>query len=507
MAPPNVITIVSDTLRPDHLGFNQRAGVKRTPPPLAAMGEGREPGAWIDTPNLDRFAARAVCFDQAYCGSFPTIPMRTDLLTGRYTFVSRGWTPLPAEEITLAHLLAEAGYVTQLIADTGHLFRANFHQAYSAWDWLRGQEGDRLVPQRTPVRYPCDPHKLRADRGTPLCEQQLRNQGALRYEREWSVARACESACDWLEAHHRTEAPFYLHLDLFDPHEAWLAPPWYTRRYDPAYEGQAVIAPDYAVCDFLSDRELQHARALYAAEVTLVDRWLGRVFDKIDDLGLFADTAVFLLSDHGFCIGEHGLTGKHGIKPYHTWPFYPVVSNILCLARVPDTPSRLEGSRHAGLVQPVDVVPTVLAATGIRPPAEAGGHGQSFAPALNEGALTSGKRRVAVTSGALPVHPDEPVHSTITDGRWALTVAGPRRAPVLWDQTAPAPLSTAGPVEAQNLLSHHPEVAARLHAAYVEVLQEAGTAAEKLALRATLHSGAPIPATAIVPPERSSGRP
>lgn len=498
MAPLNIVTIVSDTLRYDHVGRNQRAGAWTPPPTAYGTAQASTGQSWIRTPTLDRFAERAVVFEQAWCGSFPTIPARTDLFTGRYTFVTRGWTPLPAGEVTLPELLRRHGYVTQLIADTAHLFRADFQRMFDAWDWQRGQEGDRVRLQREPVQFPCDPRKLRADRGTPLCAQQLRNQVAYRHERDWSVVRTIESACDWLEEH-RHEGPFYLHVDLFDPHEAWLAPTWYTEMYDPDYQGEEVIAPDYAPCDYMTVRELQHARALYAAEVTLVDRWVGRLLDKLDDLGLFRNTAVFFFSDHGFYIGEHGLAGKHGIKPYHTWPFYPEVARIVCMAAVPDMAA---GRRCTALVQLVDVVPTVLELAEVTAPAGVPLHGQSLVRFLERPEpAAEPARSIAVTSGALPLHPDEPVHSGITDGRWLLIEAGPVRRAVLFD------LAT-DPLQENDVLDTHRDEAARLHREYLALLEQAGTVPEKLDLRRELvTAGAQKPATAIVPPERSSGRP
>ena len=62
----NIIVIVSDTLRRDHLGCY---GNK-----------------WIRTPHLGRFARQGLVFDRAYRGSSPTIPMRADLFSGRYVF-------------------------------------------------------------------------------------------------------------------------------------------------------------------------------------------------------------------------------------------------------------------------------------------------------------------------------------------------------------------------------------------------------------------------------------
>jgi len=56
-------------------------------------------------------------------------------------------------------------------------------------------------------------------------------------------------------------------------------------------------------------------RALYAGEVTMVDRWLGRFLDKARSLGLLDKSLVIVTSDHGHQLGEHGLLGKVALRP------------------------------------------------------------------------------------------------------------------------------------------------------------------------------------------------
>ena len=85
----NVILIVSDTFRRDHLGCYGNP--------------------WIHTPHLNRLAERSIVFDQCYAASFPTVPNRADVLTGRYNFTYLGWKPLPQSEQTLPQLLARKG--------------------------------------------------------------------------------------------------------------------------------------------------------------------------------------------------------------------------------------------------------------------------------------------------------------------------------------------------------------------------------------------------------------
>jgi len=84
----NIIVLVSDTFRYDYLGCNGNR--------------------WIGTEELDRFARRAVCFDRHHLSSFPTIPNRTDLFTGRFSFPFHGWQPLDRQVPVMSTLFGDA---------------------------------------------------------------------------------------------------------------------------------------------------------------------------------------------------------------------------------------------------------------------------------------------------------------------------------------------------------------------------------------------------------------
>ena len=122
--------------------------------------------------------------------------------------------------------------------------------------------------------------------------------------------RTASAAMDWLEEN-RNQDGFVLWVDMWDPHEPFDAPPYDEARYaDPAYAGDRLIVPRYGRPDYMSEAERDHVRALYAAQVALVDRWVGRLVEKIDTLGLDRNTMVVYLSDHGHLFHEHGLQGK-----------------------------------------------------------------------------------------------------------------------------------------------------------------------------------------------------
>ena len=90
----NFIFICIDTLRYDHLS--------------------RHGNDWISTPNFEAFAKEAMVFDNSYGGSFPTIPHRTDTITGRFGRPLHPWQPLAFDAVTLPRILGEAGWATQM---------------------------------------------------------------------------------------------------------------------------------------------------------------------------------------------------------------------------------------------------------------------------------------------------------------------------------------------------------------------------------------------------------
>jgi len=202
----NIILIISDTFRRDYLGCY---GNK-----------------WISTPNLDRFAKKSVIFDRAYAASFPTVPNRMDIVTGRFTFTYRQWEPLPRDEVTLAEILSEAGYTTMLIADTPHILEDgyNFDRGFTGWEWIRGQETDRYMTDPVEVKLPCASHKLR---NPEIVKRHLRNISHRQSEEDCFVAQTMLKAAKWLERNYRQEK-FFLWVDTFDPHEPWDAPKWYV---------------------------------------------------------------------------------------------------------------------------------------------------------------------------------------------------------------------------------------------------------------------------------------
>jgi len=467
----NFILIISDTLRLDHLGCY-----------------GNE---WISTPHIDRLAEKSIIFDRAYAASFPTVPHRHDVLTGRYTFTHAAWAPLPRDEVILAQELGKAGYVSMMILDEPHIIENGYHydRGFNGWEWIRGQESDRW--QTTPARpeLPCSRHKLRnPDR---LVAVHQRNIALRRYEEDTFVAQTMAQACRWLEDNYREHEKFFLYVDTLDPHEPWDAPQWYVDRYDPGYEGEEVNYPVYGPTDYLTPAELKHARALYAAEVTLVDRWVGRLLEKIKDLGLLEDTLVIFTTDHGFYHGEHGWIGKSHITPEwsRSVQLYEEVAHIPFILCLPGAEPR----REQAFIQPPDLMPTFLELASAPDPGTM--HGRSLVPILEGNA--DHLWDFTVTSPTIIRGAGGGVRATITTDEWAFICAG--KPPAGEEYVSREVDGLAKRVRAEeavsselyhlptdshqerDVIAEHPDVAAELRARYVSFLEEVATKQEYVA--------------------------
>jgi arylsulfatase A-like enzyme len=148
----------------------------------------------------------------------------------------------------------------------------------------------------------------------PRFEQYLRNTAAQRGEEDSFVARVAREAVRWLEDQTQRQGRkdhLFLWVDCFDPHEPWDPPEPYRSMYDPGYRGQELIDPvPGVVAGYMTPDELRHTRALYAGEVTLVDRWVGILLDRMRELGIYDNSLIMHVSDHGEPFGEHGIVRK-----------------------------------------------------------------------------------------------------------------------------------------------------------------------------------------------------
>ena len=471
----NVVMIVADTFRRDHLGAYGNPSIR--------------------TPNLDRFAEGAVVFDHHRISSFPTMPARADFLTGRFSFTFMGWEPLPPQLDTLPAMLSRAGYLTMGVVDTPFFIRDGYgyDRGFDDFIWVRGQGDDTRPEERADAR------------------------ALWRTERDRLVARTMTAADSWLERHHRE--PFFLYVDTWDPHEPWDPPDYYVRLYRPDFKGPALY-PAYAKWKDagLTWEDVEIAHAAYCGKVTMVDRWIGMLLNKLEVLGIADNTVVVFTSDHGHYFGEHDYFGKaewihdpdavlsdDAEVPHwfsKSWlltigwsPLYQELYRVPFIIRAPG----LRSGRRDALTTAPDIPATILDLVGVDAAAQIQGRsvravlsGQVvehrpfvvsswplyFAKGELTSAVDSRKRRIA---SYMPV--------TVSNRRWSLIMGGPSEAPELYDLEA-------DPSESRNVWKDHQAEGSALFREAIDSLRSLNTAERFLKPREeSLSRYAPAPAS------------
>lgn len=480
---PNVVLIVSDTFRRDHIG---------------AYGNDR-----ILTPSLDRLALQSVVFDNHIAGSFPTMPCRADILTGRFSAAFMGWEPLSPTAVTLPAVLSDGGYLTVGVVDTPFFVRNGFgyDRGFDDFLWIRGQGDDS--PDRLHERIDC---RL-----------------TWKEESDRMVARTMSAAEGWLERHYSDAKPFFLYVDTWDPHEPWDAPDYFTGLYHEGYDGRLPTFPTYSKVSEtgVSREELDISHAAYCGEVTMVDRWIGSLLTKLDVLGLAENTYVIFGSDHGFYFGEHDYFGKAechaaadddgsarhyeggaGQEWVQEWvrenrhiawmgqsPLYQEVTRIPLMMRGPGV---VPGRRPA-LTTWTDVTATILDWTGLEP--LQGSQGESLRHVIADAeqehrpfvvtswplSFAEGYVTTAVDNQARQVVGYMSVTATTRD--YSLLFGGPDQEPELYDLAA-------DPGEANNVWNEKLDVGVPLLAQAVDFIEECGTPSEYVIPRREVLSAA-----------------
>lgn len=348
--PRNVVVILLDSLGRQHLG---------------AYG-----GDHFSTPNLDQFAQTATRFMAHHSGSLPCMPARHDLWCGVWDFLWRPWGSIELWDEPLPVLLRERGVVTKLVSDHPHLFESggeNYHVDFTAWEYLRGHEGD-------PWRTRADPSWQGAPdfgRGRLPYDN---SRGWFRGEEDFPGPRTMQAAARWLEQEAPQDGRFFLLIDEFDPHEPFDTPEPWASMYDGEWEGVHLVWPPYCrdgvARGILTSRQAVQVRAQYGSKLSMIDHWLGRVLSVLERTGHAQDTAVVVMTDHGIYLGEHDIWGKPAA------PLYGTLSHLPLLIR---WPGMLPRSIEA-LTTTVDLYATLLEWFGVEVPRHS--HGRSLLPLL-----------------------------------------------------------------------------------------------------------------------------
>lgn len=359
--PPNILLISIDTLRPDHLG---------------SYGYTRE-----TSPFLDSLAAGGLRFTNAFSTSSWTLPAHVSLLSGTYPHthqVESNIRTVHPNTPWLAEQLRSAGYHTA---------------GFVSWVYLSAKFG--------------------MNRGFDAYEELLPPEEWIDATTQHSIPADAfvDRVIDALPGHHRR--PFFLFLHLFDPHMDYAPPLELAQRFDPAirstadlhdgtHEALRAYIPGLhppAERQRVPSRMRERALALYDAEIRFVDDQLRRLFGELRRSGLLESSIVVVTSDHGEEFDEHG--SMEG----HQWTLYDEVIRVPLFMVFPEGAGRVTGL-HEGLVENIDLAPTLLDLAGLPIPPAMEGH--SLAQQLRDGTGVPGS---LISS---PADPSPAVFASIT---------------------------------------------------------------------------------------------
>ncbi|MBL9154529.1 MAG: sulfatase [Verrucomicrobiales bacterium] len=434
-APPNVLLITADDLRPE-LGCY---------------------GSVALTPHLDALAARGTRFTRAYCQQAVCNPSRSSMLTGLRPgtlglYVNgTHFRELKPDVTTLPLWFKEHGYTTRC---AGKIFH-NWHtkekgdpRSWSAPEFLHfANHGDDAAQVSGPL--PENHAKL---------SEGLRRYGSVGMTEAYDVpdeayydGRVAAEAVRLLPEL-KKGGPFFLAVGFWKPHAPFNAPKKYWDLYDratlppvdPRWPTNAPEIASHPSGEILgsgkdrrtpTDGQVAEMRHGYLAAVSYLDAQVGKVLTALRDEGLADNTIVVFWGDHGYHLGEHGLWAK--------------TSNFELDARVPlivATPAPAHpGAESASLVEMIDLFPTLVELAGL--PAAPGLEGASLVPVLKD--PTASVKPAAFTQHPRPPYPDR----------------SPRKAPELmgysvrtadWRYTEWRNWDT-GAIEATELYDHRKE--------------------------------------------------
>ncbi|WP_127586273.1 sulfatase [Paenibacillus koleovorans] len=367
------------------------------------------PDSWVQAPNIERFARRSAVFTNHWAGSLPCMPARRDLFTGRLSFLERGWGGLEPFDVTLQEQLTRGDVFSHMVTDHYHYFATggeNYCQLFTTWDFHRGQEFDPWVSTVQPPPLP----ESYLGRVHPQYE---RNRSRFQQEMDFSGPRTMQAACDWLDANYEADR-FFLMVEPFDPHEPFDSPDEYLALYADTYDGPRYDWPNYGP-NRESPEASEHLRKRYAASLTMIDRWFGKLLDKLDQYAMWDDTLVILTTDHGFLLGEHEALGKNVMNVYNELAHLPLMVH---------TPGGLRaGERIDALTQNIDLMPTLLEHFGLEVPSEV--QGGSMLSLLEAATDTPARLREAALYGYFSMDVN------VTDGTYTYmrTAVRPDNAP------------------------------------------------------------------------------
>mgnify|MGYP003331677153 CR=1 FL=1 len=363
----------------------------------------------LSTPHLDRLAAEGMLLTRAYCPNPTCTPTRASIITGQYPSQHGAWslgTKLSEEKHTVGEDFTRAGYRTSLVGkahfqplkgteeypslesyptlqdlafwrgfsgpfygfDTVRLARNHADEAHVGQHYALWMEQRGLSTWRDYFRPPTGTNTTQKHRW--LLPEEF-------HYNTWIA----EESCALLDGYAQNGENFFLWSSFFDPHPPYLVPEPWDALYDPAaltvpqvepgehdanpphFQLTQQENPDFSPWresgfgihgyqSHLHERDAMAKNiAIYYGMVSMMDKYIGQIVNKLDALGLAEDTLVVFTTDHGHLYGQHGMIAKGGFH-YEDLVRLPFIAR--CPGAIP------AGQRSAALQSLVDLPTTFL---------------------------------------------------------------------------------------------------------------------------------------------------
>jgi arylsulfatase A-like enzyme len=411
---PNILFILADDL-----GYGD----------LGCYGQPR-----VKTPNLDRLASEGRRFTQVYAGSTVCAPSRCCLMTGRHTGHARvrgnSLVPLLPEDVTVAEILKRAGYVTGIIGKWGlgepDTTGLPNRQGFDEWfGFLNQHHAHGYYPE----------YLWKNEQKYPL-EGNVAPNNVTTRKAQYAPDLFTREALDFLNRHQKE--PFFLYLAYTLPH---------ANNELGGATGNGMEVPSDAP---YSAENWPQPQKNHAAMITRLDGDVGRVLQRLRDLGIDRDTLVFFSSDNG----PHREGGADPTFFNSAGPLKGFKRSMhdggIRVPMIVRWPGRVPAGSVGDAVWAFwDVLPTLAELTGA--PAPTGLDGLSMLSAL-------------LDTGPIPRHEflywefhEQVFNQAVRTGDWKAVRLGPGRPLELYDLARDVG-------ETRNVAAEHPEIVARVEA-------------------------------------------
>ena len=271
---PNVLIVVLDTIRADHLGVH---GYSRA-----------------TSPNIDRIASRSMRFNRAISTSSWTLPAHASLLTGRYPYEhGANQNKFDGRFVTLPEVLQKHGYRSAAISANVAFFgrREGFGRFFMWFEDYFHSVADMA---------------LRTFYGQRFQRLVLVRLGYEDYPARKLAPEVTSRALRWLD--HDRDKPFFLVLNYFDAHDPYVPPqPWRSMFSKLKLPGGLINGQVFRVHPKMTPEQLQGEIDAYDGAIAYVDNSVGKLWQALEERGLTQNTIVVITSDHGESFGEHGV--------------------------------------------------------------------------------------------------------------------------------------------------------------------------------------------------------